>query len=603
MALLQIGSPLTYCNVFSKIRPSSKQKHRNLSRFRCSAADKTAPDQPAVVIRRSANYPPSSWDHNFLLSLENQYAKEGRVRERAKLLKEDVRKMLVETEASIEQLELIDALQRLGISYHFEREIGDILTEIHNVEGKGFDKGGKTEDLHATALKFRLLRQHGLSISQDVFNIFMNEKKTGEFETSLNDDSKGLLSLYEASYLTTKSDTKLKEARSYATERLREILEKRSNTDYDDTQSYMTKMVIHALEMPYHWRVKRLEAHWYMDVYGKRHDMNPLLLEFAKLDFNILQAVHQQDLKHLSSWWNDIGLAKRLDFTRDRITENFLWGLALVDEPGFGYRRRMLTKIFSFMTTIDDIYDIYGTMEELEIFTAAVEKWDVNLMEELPEYMRFCFLVLFNTINEIGFDVVRDKRINVIPYLKDAWTGFCKCFLREAKWYKNGDKPSLDEYMQNTMVLAPIVLQQLYCACYSDKNSDTDLDTTSDSYRSVIESSMTVLRLANDLATSSEEMERGDTPKSIQCYMYETGATEEEAREHMRGMISDAWDELNYEKMASESTLPRDFVQVAMNYARVSQCAYQYGDGRGYPEKTKMVDRVRSLLVNHVPLD
>ncbi|XP_010545879.1 PREDICTED: (E)-beta-ocimene synthase, chloroplastic-like [Tarenaya hassleriana] len=596
MALLQLGSPLIYCSFLSKTRPSCSQKHCALSRFRCSATDRTASDQSSVVIRRSANYPPSPWDHNYLISLENKYAKEERVRGRAKLLKEDVRKMLLETETSTEQLELIDALQRLGISYHFEREIGDILTRISTVDRKG----GKKEELHATALEFRLLRQHGFSISEDVFDIFMNETKAGEFKTSISEDPKGLLSLYEASYLTTKSDTKLKEARSYATERLREIIERSSNTDHDETQSYMSKMVIHVLEMPYHWRVKRLEAHWYIDVYGKRHDMNPVLLEFAKLDFNIVQYVHQEDLKNLSGWWNNSGLAKQLDFARDRIAEHFFWGLALVDEPHSGYIRRMLAKIFAFMIPMDDIYDIYGTIEELETFTAAIEQWDVNRLEELPEYMRLCFLLLYNTVNEIGFDVVRDKRINVIPYLKDAWTGYCKCLLREAKWYKNGDNPSLDEYMQNTMVLASIVLQQLYCACYSDKNSDTILDTASDNYRSVTESSMTVLRLANDL----DEMERGDTLKSIQCYMNEKGATEEEAREHVRVMISGAWDELNREMTATDqSTLPKGFIEVAMNLARASLCVYQYGDGLGSPEKSKMVDRVLSLLVNHVPLD
>ncbi|OAO98028.1 hypothetical protein AXX17_AT4G19700 [Arabidopsis thaliana] len=59
-------------------------------------------------------------------------------------------------------------------------------------------------------------------------------------------------------------------------------------------------MVIHALEMPYHRRVGRLEARWYIEVYGERHDMNPILLELAKLDFNFVQAIHQDELKSLS---------------------------------------------------------------------------------------------------------------------------------------------------------------------------------------------------------------------------------------------------------------------------------------------------------------
>ena len=57
--------------------------------------------------------------------------------------------------------------------------------------------------------------------------------------------------------------------------------------------------VNHALELPLQWRMPRLEARWFIDVYEKRQDMNPILLEFAKLDFNMVQATHQEDLRHM----------------------------------------------------------------------------------------------------------------------------------------------------------------------------------------------------------------------------------------------------------------------------------------------------------------
>lgn len=89
--------------------------------------------------------------------------------ERVTLLKQEVSKMLNETEGLLEQLELVDILQRLGVSYHFDREIKKILTNVHvkNVRAHKNGVGRKRwEDLYATALEFRLLRQHGFNITQ-----------------------------------------------------------------------------------------------------------------------------------------------------------------------------------------------------------------------------------------------------------------------------------------------------------------------------------------------------------------------------------------------------------------------------------------------------
>lgn len=102
-----------------------------------------------------------------------------------------------------------------------------------------------------------------------------------------------------------------------------------------------------------------------------------------------------------------------------------------------------------------------------------------------------------------------------------------------------------------------------------------------------------------------DELARGDVLKSAQCYMHETGASEEEAHAHVQQMICDTWDEINSETITARTSLllSRGFVEAAVNLARMSQCMYQYGDGHGCPDKAKTVERVTSLLVNPVPLD
>ncbi|XVE80271.1 hypothetical protein DITRI_Ditri14bG0126800 [Diplodiscus trichospermus] len=60
-----------------------------------------------------------------------------------------------------EKLKLIDAIQRLGVSYHFEKEIDQVL----HLAYKDFDIDVNDEDLYTISLKFRLLRQNGYKIS------------------------------------------------------------------------------------------------------------------------------------------------------------------------------------------------------------------------------------------------------------------------------------------------------------------------------------------------------------------------------------------------------------------------------------------------------
>ena len=84
-------------------------------------------------------------------------------------LKEAVRRMLREkTEDPLEKLELVDAVQRLGVSYHFRAEIRSTL-ELMMIN----DNGGliisdwcSKGDLYAAALHFRLLRQHQYKVPQ-----------------------------------------------------------------------------------------------------------------------------------------------------------------------------------------------------------------------------------------------------------------------------------------------------------------------------------------------------------------------------------------------------------------------------------------------------
>ncbi|KDP42577.1 hypothetical protein JCGZ_24351 [Jatropha curcas] len=100
--------------------------------------------------------------------------------------------------------------------------------------------------------------------------------------------------------------------------------------------------------------------------------------------------------------------------------ECFFWTVGMVFEPQFSRCRKGLTTVTSFITTIDDAYDIYGTLDELQLFTEAIETWDVNAMKDLPYYMKLSFLALYNTVNDMAYDALKDNGEIIIPHLAKA---------------------------------------------------------------------------------------------------------------------------------------------------------------------------------------
>ncbi|KAI8562099.1 hypothetical protein RHMOL_Rhmol03G0008300 [Rhododendron molle] len=566
------------------------------------------------IARRSANYQPPIWDYDYVQSLNSKYVvcqvvidvviilfhwdalfgneniilQGDKYVKRATKLKEDVKKMLKEVADPFDGLEIIDDLQRLGVFYHFEDEIKRVLESIYNSKRDGNEDG-----LHATSLKFRLLRQHGYNVPQEVFDNFTDE--TGHFKASPCDDIKGMLYLYEASFLSFRDESKLEEAKDFATKNLKQYLE-RKDIDQD-----LALLVRHALELPLHWRMPRLEARWFIDLCERRPNMNPTLLELTKLDFNMVQATHQEDLKHASRWWNRTGLGKKLSFARDRLMENFLWPVGQNFKPQFSNFRRSMTVVNALITIVDDVYDVYGTLDELEIFTDAIERWEISAMEQLPDYMKICFLAVFNSINEMGYETLKEQDVHIIPHLQKSWTDMCKSYLKEAEWYYSGYTPTLEEYMSNAWIsiAAPTMLTHAYFLCTNPINM-VGLDWLVE-YPNIIRWSATILRLADDLGTSPDEMKRGDTPKSIQCYMHETGASEEDARKHIKYLIGKTWEKMNEDRFV-DSLFSQTLVEIAVNLARVSQCMYQYGDGHA-AQGRETKNRVLSLFINPVPLE
>ncbi|KAJ1382493.1 Terpenoid cyclases/protein prenyltransferase alpha-alpha toroid [Sesbania bispinosa] len=335
------------------------------------------------------------------------------------------------------------------------------------------------------------------------------------------------------------------------------------------------RYVAKALKVPSHLRMARLEARNYTEEYSHASNQIPSLLQLAKLDFDMVQLLHQRELTEISRWWKELGLVDKLGFARDRPSECFLWTMGIFPEPCYSKYRIELTKTICILLVMDDIFDTYGSLDELVLFTKAIKRWDLDAMEQLPEYMKICYMALYNTTHEIAYKIQKEHGLTVVTYLKKTWIDIFEAFLEEAKWFNNKYTPTFREYLDNGVISAGSYMAMVHATFLIGDGLSKETISMLKSHPRLFSCSGEILRLWDDLGTS----ERGYAC-SIQCLMRENNISDEnEARKHIRQLIGNLWLELNGLSMTT-TTLPSSIVKASLNMARTAQVIYEHGDDK-----------------------
>lgn len=82
---------------------------------------------------------------------------------------------------------------------------------------------------------------------------------------------------------------------------------------------------------------------------------------------------HEEIFDYVCRWWRDEDMAK-VEFFRHRHVEYYFFAVTGTFEPQFSQSRIAFAKICVAMTILDDLYDTYGTLEELRPFTEAMKR-------------------------------------------------------------------------------------------------------------------------------------------------------------------------------------------------------------------------------------
>ncbi|GMI65473.1 hypothetical protein like AT3G14490 [Hibiscus trionum] len=387
--------------------------------------------------RHLANFVPDVWGDTFLAPPPELDMNDNTQLEYEEL-KEQVKRMLATSMDNPSQiLDLIDAVQRLGVAYHFQKEIEDALQIIYLHHCNHTQVDDDVNVLYTTAVRFRLLREHGFHVDCETFNKFKGEK--GEFKESLISDVKGMLELYEAAHFLLHGENILEEALSFTKFHLK-LAE--TKVHYP-----LSTQIANALNRPLRKSLTRLVAKSFISIYEGcgTHDQN--LLKFAKLDFKILQHLHKKEIHELTRWWKGLDVSTNFSFARDRLVECYFWMLGVYFEPHYSIGRTFITKLIALISILDDIYDVYGTYEELEILTKAIHRWDMNCIDQLPDYMKLWYREALNVYKDMEELMSKEEKAYRVQFAIDAMKRQSEAYYEEAKWLHENYIPTVEEYM------------------------------------------------------------------------------------------------------------------------------------------------------------
>ncbi|XP_050226723.1 probable terpene synthase 6 [Mercurialis annua] len=539
-------------------------------------------NQQPDVFRPLADFPPTVWGDDFAALSPTVDSDFESCTEEVETLRKIVKELLEESSTELmENVEFINLLCRLGVAYQFENEIDKQLNHIFVAVPDLLDQNDY--DLYQSALLFRVLRQHGYKMPCDVFYQFKDIN--GEFKKNITNDVKGLLSLYEAAFLSVHGEDILDEALVFTRQHLEILAEKCSPN--------LAKHIKNALYRPYHQGIERIEHRLYISFYEGEESRNETLLKFAKLDYNRLQILYNKELALLTSWWEDVNLPKQLTYARDRLVENYLWAIAAHFEPQYSSTRVMLSMYTAVVSMMDDTYDAYGTLEELEQFTTAFQRFDINATNELPEYMK----VLYKAFLDLYAETEKNSNEGMsyrLTYLKETLKELSRAYMKEAKWFYGGIVPTLNEYVRNgiiTSVYNPITAISLLGMGNAVGLQEYEW---AQKQPKILEAAMLICRLMDDIQSHEFEQKRGDCPSSVECYMKENDASEKEAVAAIQKKCVNAWKDINEQRMRP-TDVSGVLYKLFLNLSRVMDVLYKYHDGYTFPAYVK--DDVKSLFL------
>ncbi|KAI8525460.1 hypothetical protein RHMOL_Rhmol13G0232000 [Rhododendron molle] len=282
---------------------------------------------------------------------------------------------------------LVNHIQRLGLAEHFTKEIDEVLENIYrsykNQELREIDLHLAPAKIYKDSLAFRLLRMHGYNVTPRSFCWFLyDEDIRVHVESNFEYFIGALYNVYRATELMFSGEYEAEEARLFSKKLLEKSLKLTSVKDDPNFQR------VHELRHPWMARLDHLDHRMWIEqnkidtlwIEKASFDRlsclhNDKLMQLAVENFNYRQSIYRKELEELTRWSKEWRLSE-MGFGREKTAYCYFAIASSTCLPLDSTVRILVAKSSILVTVADDLYDMEGSLDDLNALTQAVQRWD-----------------------------------------------------------------------------------------------------------------------------------------------------------------------------------------------------------------------------------
>ncbi|KAH7652057.1 Neoabietadiene synthase protein [Dioscorea alata] len=489
---------------------------------------------------------------------------------------------------------MVDTIHRLGIDRHFGEEISDVLDYVYRNNGKRGVSWGRDitlPDIDDTCMALRLMRMHGYPISPDVLELFKDDNGNficfpGETHQGVSD----MFNLCRLSQISFPGRGILREARAFAEDYLKSCVQYNLLEDKWSLKKSLKEEINHAMQNPWIKSLQRLDVKEYIKHYGENdvwmgktvyrvsNVNNPIYMELAKLDYNMLQSMYHKEMNFILRWW------KICDFDESLVSsvlpEKVYYAIAAaVYEPEYAACRSAYAKINCIENILRDLFERHEYLHELRLFCQAVEQWNQSLACSLPFKLKGLFMAMHDTLNDLAIQASNAQGRDVFPYLHDMRVKQAEAYMRNRELREDDklmESMSFEEYIEHKKEVSGVGMRVVPAMLLMGKQLQDHTLKCLDSRSKFHDKMALFLSLLDDVTKhqnkkndDEETMTRRRVGLAVEYYMKGKKCNEAEAVGNIEEMMREMVEELVHEYL-KPSRVPRRFRRLMFEHLKIA---------------------------------